>query len=235
MLKPHVICHMTSSVDGRVKTRRWSPVEGTKAVEAAYEAVHEKLGGDAWICGRVTMAGYAMGEAPPTYDGPAIPRETPVAKRAAAGYAIGLAAHARMNWGERNEITGDHVVMVLSERVGDAHLAALRRAGVSYIFGGEASLDIPRVVATLAGTFGIKRLLVEGGGRINGSFLRAGLIDELSLLLAPAVDGLMGTPAVFDYEGAPDDATPKGLKLTLRSCQTLDGGIVWLRYHVGRA
>ncbi len=235
MTKPHVICHMTSSVDGRVKTRRWSPIEGANPVEAAYEAVHGKLGGDAWICGRVTMAGYATGKAPPTYDGPAIPRETYVAERDAAGYAIGLDAHARMNWGERNDITGDHVVMVLTERVGDAHLAALRRAGVSYIFGGEESLDIPRVVGTLAETFGIKRLLVEGGGRINGSFLRAGLIDELSLLLAPAVDGLMGIPAVFDYEGAPDDATAKGFTLALRSCQPMDGGIVWLRYDVGRA
>ena len=235
MTKPHVICHMTSSVDGRVKTRRWSPIDGNNAVEAAYEKAHGDLGGDAWICGRVTMSGYATGGPPPAYDGPPIPRETHVAMSGAAGYAIGLDAHARMNWGERNDITGDHVVMVLSERVGDAHLAALRRAGVSYIFGGEASLDIPCVVATLAGTFGIKRLLVEGGGRINGSFLRAGLVDELSLLLAPAVDGLMGTPAVFDYEGAPDDATSKGVKLTLRSCQPLDHGIVWLRYDVGGA
>ena len=235
MTIPHVICHMTSSVDGRVKTRRWSPMDGANLIEAAYETAHGKLGGDAWICGRVTMAGYTMGEAPPPYEGPAIPRETYVAKPDATGYAIGLDAHARMHWGERNDVTGDHVVMVLTERVGDAHLAALRRAGVSYIFGGTDTLDMPRVVATLAATFGIKRLLVEGGGRINGSFLRAGLVDELSLLLAPTVDGLMGVPAVFDYEGAPDDVTAKGLKLALRSCQPLEGGIVWLRYDVGRA
>ncbi len=235
MTKPHVICHMTSSVDGRVKTRRWSAVDGANPVEAAYEKVHGELAGDAWMCGRVTMAGYAMGEAPPAYDGPAIPRETHVARRDASGYAIGLDAGGRMNWGERNDITGDHVVMVLGERVGDAHLAALRRAGVSYVFGGRDAFDLPRVLDTLAGAFGIHRLLVEGGGRINGSFLRAELVDELSLLLAPAVDGLMGTPAVFDYEGAPDDATAKGFKLALRSCQPMDGGIVWLRYDVGRA
>ena len=234
MTRPHVICHMTSSVDGRVKTRRWSPMDVESG--AAYEAVHGELAGDGWICGRVTMAGYAQGGPPPPYDGPAIPRETHVAKRDAAGYAIGLDAHARMNWGERNDITGDHVVMVLSERVADAHLAALRRAGISYAFGGEGpSLDLPRVARTLGETFGIKRLLLEGGGRINGAFLRAGLIDELSLLLAPAVDGLIGTPAVFDYEGAADDATPKGLKLALRSCRTLEGGVVWLRYDVGAA
>jgi riboflavin biosynthesis pyrimidine reductase len=36
---------------------------------------------------------------------------------------------------------------------------------------------------------GVKRLLVEGGGTTNGSFLRAGLIDEIHLVLNPAVDG----------------------------------------------
>ena len=38
----------------------------------------------------------------------------------------------------------------------------------------------------------MKRLLLEGGGGTNGAFLRAGLIDELSLILCPAVDGAKG-------------------------------------------
>lgn len=32
--------------------------------------------------------------------------------------------------------------------------------------------------------------MLEGGDGINGSFLRAGLIDEVSLLIAPVADGL---------------------------------------------
>ena len=234
MTRPHLIVHMTSSVDGRIKIKRWSPrpVEGSS--DAAYESVHETLAGDAWICGRVTMAGYAEGEPPPPYEGAPISREDHVVKRGAPGYAIGLDAHARMHWGTRSDITGDHVVMVLTERASDAHLDALRRAGVSYVFGGREVIDLGLVLDKLAGLFGIKRLLVEGGGRINGSFLKAGLVDELSLLLAPAVDGLIGGPSVIDYEGADDDVTPRGLRLTLRSTEVMDGGIVWLRYAVDR-
>lgn len=231
MSKPHVICHMTSSVDGRIKIKRWSKIDVEGQVEKAYESIHDTLEGDAWICGRITMQGYAMGEAPAAYDGPLIPRTPFVASRAER-YAIGLDAHGKMNWGVRNDITGDHVVMVLSESVGDAHLAALRRAGVSYIFGGRDTIDIGTVLDTLGATFGIKRLLVEGGGRINGSFLKAGAIDEISLLLAPAVDGLLGAPSVFDYDGEPDDATAKRLALRLMSSEVMDGGIVWLRYAV---
>ncbi len=230
--RPRVIVHMTTSVDGRVKIRRWSQVDTDGVVEKAYEAVHDKLAGDAWMCGRVTMAGYAKGEPPAAYDGPAIPREDHVATRDAKGYAIGLDAHARMHWGTRHDITGDHVVMILTEAAPDAHLDALRRAGVSYLFGGAERIDLALVLEKLAATFGISRLLVEGGGRINGSFLYAGLVDELSLLLAPAVDGLMGAPALFDHEGAADDATAKSLKLTLKSHEAMDGGVLWMMYDV---
>ena len=114
--------------------------------------------------------------------------------------------------------------MVLTEQAPDGHLDALRRAGVSYVFGGRDSIDLTLVLDKLAAKFGVQRLIVEGGGRINGSFLAAGLVDELSLLVAPAVDGLLGTPAVFDYEGSADDATVKGLALTLRGVEAKEGG-----------
>lgn len=230
--RPRVIVHMTTSVDGRIKIRRWSKLDADGVVEKAYEAVHDDLAGDAWMCGRVTMAGYAEGDPPTGYDGPAIPREDFVATRDAKGYAIGLDAHARMHWGSRNDITGDHVVMVLTHRASDAHLDALRRAGVSYLFGGTDDIDLAVVLDKLAASFGIRRLLVEGGGRINGAFLYAGLVDELSLLLAPAVDGLTGTPALFDHAGKPDDATAKSLRLTLLKHEPLGGGVLWMLYDV---
>lgn len=230
--RPRVIVHMTTSVDGRVKIKRWSQVDTEGVVEKAYEGVHEKLAGDAWMCGRITMAGYAQGEPPAAYDGPAIPREDFVATRDAKVYAIGLDAHALMHWGSRNDITGDHVVMILTEGATDAHLDALHRAGVSYLFGGTERIDLRLVLDKLAARFGIRRLLVEGGGRINGSFLYAGLVDELSLLLAPAVDGLIGAPALFDHEGAADDSTAKSLKLTLKSHEAMDGGVLWMMYDV---
>ena len=44
------------------------------------------------------------------------------------------------------------------------------------------------VLDKLASRFQIKTLLLEGGGKINGSMLRIGAIDELSILVAPAVD-----------------------------------------------
>ena len=50
-MKPHIICHMLASVDGRIDGEALETV--TK--EGEYEATAAQLGGDAWICGRTTM------------------------------------------------------------------------------------------------------------------------------------------------------------------------------------
>ena len=46
--------------------------------------------------------------------------------------------------------------------------------------------------------FGIDRLLLEGGSIINGSFLRADVIDELSLVVAPIIADRNDKPLFTD-------------------------------------
>jgi len=79
---------------------------------------------------------------------------------------------------------------------------------------------------------GVKRLLLEGGGGANGAFLRAGLVDEVSLMLFPAVDGAKGAPSVFDSAEVETDAPAPVTAMTLESHQVLEGGVVWLRYRL---
>ncbi len=88
--------------------------------------------------------------------------------------------------------------MVLTQRVSDAHLAGLRQDGVSYIFAGEQELDLGLTLEILNLKLELEHLLLEGGGGSNGAFLRAGLIDEISLAICPAVDGATGAPSIFD-------------------------------------
>ncbi|MCE4222996.1 RibD family protein [Methylobacterium sp. C25] len=229
--RPYVICHMTSSVDGRIKVRRWTTLDA----DDHYETIHKRLEGDAWMCGRITMQGYAdsakpLGKQPDA--GQPIDREDHIACKDASGYAVALDARGAMDWGARNDIEGDHVVVVLTERVADDHLWRLRAGGQSYILAGASEVDFPLALQKLRRHFGIARLLLEGGGGINGSMLKAGVVDELSLLLVPAVDGLEGTPAVFDIEGTEDETLAKTRRLELKSCEPLDGGTVWLRYGI---
>ena len=119
---------------------------------------------------------------------------------------------------------------MLTETVSDAYLTGLRDDGVSYIFAGAQELDLGRALDILNRELGIKRLEVNGGGLTNGAFLRAGLIDEISLAIFPAVDGAKGAPCIFEAgEGA--GAAPLRA-ITLQSSEVLEGGAVWLRYRV---
>ena len=77
-------------------------------------------------------------------------------------------------------------------------------------------------------------LLVIGGG-INGAFLKHGLIDEFSTLIFPAVDGVAGSQCIVDYHGPDGDRPGAGQSLRLTHCETLEGGMVWLRHAVERA
>jgi 5-amino-6-(5-phosphoribosylamino)uracil reductase len=77
-------------------------------------------------------------------------------------------------------------------------------------------------------------LLLEGGGRLDGAFLKAGLIDEINLLVYPGIDGLAGVPSISQYVGQPDEQPAPGKSLLHMSTETLEGGMVWLRYLLER-
>jgi riboflavin biosynthesis pyrimidine reductase len=220
---------MAASVDGRILPSRWRPKGSPTG--SLFERLHEELGGDAWLVGRVTGQEFAKREAYPDHPPEPFPRETWLARRDVAAYGVVLDAHGKIAWG-RSEIGGDAIVVLLTEQVSDAHLAGLRGDGVSYIFAGEAELDLNRALEALKRELGVKRLLVEGGGEANGAFLRAGLIDEISLIVLPVIDGAKGAPSVFD-SGEADARAPAPLRdMALESSNVLEGGAVWLRYRL---
>ena len=232
-MKPHVICHMVSSVDGRTLNSRWRP-DG-KLASTLFERLHDELGGDAWLIGRVTGQEFAKGKPYPVVTDQIFPRENWFAQRDAKvdvkAYGVALDCNGKISWG-RSDIGGDPIVAVLSSGVSDAHLAGLRQEGVSYIFAGETELDLGLVLEILNRELGVKRLLLEGGGGANGAFLRAGLVDEISLVVCPAVDGARGAPSVFDSAEPLTGPTAPVDAMTLESSNVLDGGAVWLRYRL---
>ena len=228
--RPRVICHMMTSLDGRILTDGWplSP-EGRKQ----YEQVHATYDAEGWLCGRVTMEQhFAQGVRPNAeiarqHHG--APREDWIAPGDHDSFAFAVDTHGRLDW-DTNDIDGDHVVAILSERVSDDYLAVLRERGVSYLLAGAPEVDLPRALEKIGARFGVRTLMLEGGGKINGSMLRDGLVDEVSVLVAPVADGREGTPALFDV--GKEHVTPQ--RLELEGVEKRAGGVVWLRYRVGR-
>ncbi|HEU4456687.1 MAG TPA: RibD family protein [Longimicrobium sp.] len=229
--RPRVICHMIASLDGRILTDGW-PL--SKEGRREYERVHESYEPDGWICGRVTMEEhFAQGvrsdaEIAREHDG--APRENFRAPGGHESFAFAVDSSGRLAW-ETSEIDGDHVVAILSERVSDEYLALLRERGVSYLLAGAREVDLPLALEKIGARFGVRTLMLEGGGRINGGMLRAGLVDEVSVLVAPVVDGRMGTPALFDVDG--EDAAPH--RLALEAVERRADDVLRLCYRVEAA
>lgn len=231
-MRPHVICHMTSSIDGRSLVPLWQP-EGV-VPDGLWDHAKRKLDTDAGIMGRITGQEYQQGTSYPDYDGPGFPREDHLPAPGADNYTIVLDPHGVIAWG-RSDINGNPIIVALPRSVSDQHLAGLRSDGVYYLFCGETELDLRVLLGTLGRDLGIRRLRLGGGPATTGQFLHAGLIDEISLLLLPALDGYSGAPTIVEYTGDRDhDAFPvEGIDLI--SSDVLDGGVLWLRYSLRNA
>ena len=226
--RPRVVCHMAGSIDGRIVVDGW-PDSTAAAVRRQYEQVHASYQADGWICGRITMEPFAGAtrtddEVAREHVGGTL-REDFIAPGDHESFAFAIDTGGRLAW-ETNDIDGDHVVAILAERVSDDYLAFLRARDVSYLLAGSPDVDLALALEKIGTHFGIRTLMLEGGGRINGGFLRAGLIDEVSLLVAPVTDGRFGTPALFDADsaGAPH-------RLTLEAVERREDDVLWLRYR----
>jgi riboflavin biosynthesis pyrimidine reductase len=103
--------------------------------------------------------------------------------------------------------------------------------GISYIVSGQSAVDLADAVNKLGEHFGIHTLLLEGGGHINGAFLEAGLVDEVSLLLVPGIDGRHEIPAVFDGVSPSKQAA---VSLRLKSVEQRGHDTLWIMYEVIR-
>jgi riboflavin biosynthesis pyrimidine reductase len=218
---------MVSALDGRIDGDALREVMR----EGEYEATGALLGGDAWICGRTTMQQHfaEAGAFVPATGDPAGPQPVHVARRAES-YAISVDTAGKLRW-TGGDLDGDHLICVLSERVPADYLAMLRDKGISYVVAGAPSVDLAEALDRLGEHFGIRTLLLEGGGHINGAFLEAGLVDEVSLLLVPGIDGRRGIPTVFDgVRSERGTAVP----FKLKSVERRANDALWLRYEVAR-
>ena len=90
-----------------------------------------------------------------------------------------------------------------------------------------AALDMAQIVDQLAGT-GFQRLLCEGGPRLHNDLLAAGVVDDVSLTLAPVVVGGQGLRST---SGA---ALPVPSSFRLHHALYADDGALFTNYRIVR-
>lgn len=222
-MRPYIICHMVASIDGRIDCSMVDKISGDE-----YYSTLAGLECPSCVEGKVTTEHYHS--LPGHYeanDTAPIARETWHKAVEADGYQICPDTRGTLLWdAERSE----SLLVLLSENAPAEYLGYLRERNISYIATGNGRIDLPRAMEILAEEFGVQRLAVLGGGRINGGFLSAGLIDEISLLLAPGIDGRTAQPALFD--GVTDRADFLPTRLKLKSVETVGDDVLWIKYRL---
>ena len=132
-MRPHIVCHMGTSLDGGLHPSRFTrPAAGVSvdALRRHYEAIHDRSEAEGWIVGRKTMAEMAKGRERPVVVSSPLAREPHLGHRNGRNLAVAIDPSGRVHYGQDN-VGGDHVVAVLGEQVSDAYLAELREDGAS--------------------------------------------------------------------------------------------------------
>lgn len=236
-MKPTVICHMMSSIDGRLIVERWTPMADSQPFDPLldiYFATGDRLGRNAVLIGQTTVAQLPTADLGDPSVADAKSRDIHIAPSRSEKLVAILDAEGRLRYND-NHLHGDKLIAVLSEKVTDDYLDQLKEKEISYIFAGPDGRDFPNALTVLRQSFGVAVLLVEGGGITNGAFLKANLIDGFSIIIYPGIDGLSGIPSIVDYPGAEDERPAKDIVLRHIATENLDHGMVWVRYDVERA
>ena len=223
MKKTYIICHMMTSIDGRIDCAMTSKLQGV----SDYYATLDEIQVPTTVSGRVT-AELEMAE-----PGAFIAKKKDIygqegfSKKAdAAGYEVVIDTKGKLLWPDASAMSKPYLI-VTSENVTKEYLEYLDGQNISWIACGKDHVDLVRAVEILTEQFHVQRMGVVGGPKINTAFLEAGLLDEISLLIGVGIDGRGGMPAVFDGLAMDHDVT----SLKLLDVKKFDSGAVWLRYH----
>lgn len=142
MEKPFVVCHMLTSLDGKIDGKYMSAPACSPALEK-YGEIRGFYGCEATLYGTTTMLGsYSAGRAPAKLP------DSPVAPW-------------KITWQNR---TCKTTLFLLTRQVNPQYLAYLQPFDISYVFAGKEYLDCALLLHKRKTLFGIEKLMVAGGG-----------------------------------------------------------------------
>ena len=227
MSRPYVCLNVAASADGKIDTveRRGAAIssprdrERVDALRAAADAVmvgsHTLHDEDP----RLTVKSDALRQARRERGLPANPARVAVAGR------LRLRPDARF----LNEAPA-RVVLFTTPQTETAQLDMLRAAGAEVHIHPGPRVDLPRALEALKAS-GVERLMVEGGATLNFALLSLGLVDEITVYVAPLIFGGGSAPTLADGPGL---RPGQALHLELLRAEPWDDGGVLLHYNVGR-
>ena len=236
MERPFVVCHMLTSLDGKIDGTFFSAPKTAPTLKI-YGDLRGFYGCQATLYGTTTMlGGYSDGRVTHLAASPQnLLKEdwvNPVGK-AMGNFIVSVDPKGELAFSshaiEKKGRPACHVIEALTEQASPEYLVYLQKQGISYLFAGKEWLDCALLLKKLRSLFDIEKLMVAGGGTANWSFLSEGLIDELSLVIAPVADGSTTAVSIFERADFLPDHGPVAFRL--KEVKALDDDVLWLRYQ----
>jgi 2,5-diamino-6-(ribosylamino)-4(3H)-pyrimidinone 5'-phosphate reductase len=219
---PYIIIHNEMSLDGRFD---WMADDQGLYYETIY-----RIQVDAMLSGSNTML-----EAQNNIGNNTFKQEfTPAAKDFSDTRQLLVVVDSRgciKDWSVlRNQPYWRDVVVLCSNETPRDHLEGLREQKVETIIAGDHHVDLHKCLSMLRAEYGVSKLRVDSGGILNGVLLRAGLVNEVVIILNPCLTGGR-SPRTF-YVADDLDARDEIIALDLKKVEELRDGFLWLQYEV---
>lgn len=231
MNRPYTICHILSSLDGKINGSFMSE-KVTRALSGEYGRIRTEMNADAWLYGTTTVKEFLNFREPVLEEDAYVPEGDFAAGDETKPYFVALDTKGELSW-ESGRFANKgraeaHVIEILTQEAPRSYRAYLRKRGVSYIIAGETELNCEMAMEKLHRLFGIEKLLICGGGAADWTFLQAGMVDELSMVLSSVTDGSTGTASVFSQ--ITESGTGSPVRFELKAVERIGDGGLYLNY-----
>ncbi|QQK74474.1 RibD family protein [Salicibibacter cibarius] len=237
MNKPYVIIHTHTSIDGNLDIMDLQAFEeaSRQYQELSLDPEKQQFEIQGYLNGKTTTEDNITHYKRPELDENAapVPEGDYVADPDAPMYYLAMDTRGELAFEENTFGYGgvpSHIVVALTERVSNAYKDFLRKKKISYIIAGKEQIDYDVMLDKFYNLFHIKRMMVGGGGTLNWSIVQNGLVDEVSVILAPIANA---DPDGHRFFVAKDPySSIEETSFQLKSVQELEHDTLWIRYSV---
>jgi 2,5-diamino-6-(ribosylamino)-4(3H)-pyrimidinone 5'-phosphate reductase len=119
------------------------------------------------------------------------------------------------------------VVIIISRKTPARYLSYLKKRNYDYIVCGDRQADYKKALSILAADYNARVVLTDSGGTLNSILLAKGLVDEISVLVSPAIAGSQSSNLFRGLK-----LRGKGIALKLINCEIISKNYVLLGYSV---
>ena len=237
MNKPYIIIHTHTSIDGNLDIMDLREFEeaSRQYQELALDPEKQQFGVQGYLNGKTTTEDNMIFYKTPKLDEDAapVPEGDYVADSNAPMYYLAMDTRGELAFEENTFGYGgvpSHIVVALTERVPNAYKDFLRKKRISYVITGKNQIDYDVMLDKFYHLFDIKRMMVGGGGTLNWSMIQNGLVNEISVILAPIANA---DPEGHRFFVAKEPYSKiNATAFQLESVKELEHGTLWIRYLV---